>query len=59
MTVFPTNAHQPPDALLVHPMAFVLQVPSHMSDTIEGGIQKLPINNLRQAEVLLRLTGRL
>ena len=60
-TVFPTNAHkaqQPPDALLVHAMALVSQVPRHLPHAVERGLQKLLVDQQHQVEVHRRLALR-
>ena len=57
-TVFPTNAHQPPDALFVHGMALVLQVPGHLPDAVKRGVQKLFVDQQHQVEVHLGLARR-
>jgi hypothetical protein len=50
--------HQPPDALLVHRMAFVLQVQGHLSDPVERRFQELPVDHLHQCQVHLGLALR-
>ena len=55
------QAHEPhkaPDALLVHAVPLVLQMPSHLPDPVEGGVEELLVDKLHQAEVLLRLSDR-
>lgn len=55
------QAHEPlqsTDVLLVGRMALVLQVPSHLPDTIERGFQELPIDQLHQRQVHLGLALR-
>jgi hypothetical protein len=52
------EAHQPPDALLVHGMALVLQVPGHLPDAIERGVQKLLVDQQHEVEVHRRLALR-
>jgi len=53
------EAHQPPDALLVHAMPLVLQVPGHLANPIERRVEELPVDQPHQAEVLIRLSSRL
>ena len=36
-------AHQPPDALFIHGMTVVLQVPCHLPDAMDGRVQELPL----------------
>ena len=58
----PTNAHEPhqsSDALRVHRVTLVLQVPSHLPDTVKRGFQELPVDALHQGEVHLGLATRL
>ena len=60
-TVFPTNAHethQLPDALLVHGMAFVPQVPGHLPNTGERRVEELLVDFEHQAEVGIRFAHR-
>ena len=45
----PHEAHQPPDALFVHGMAFVLQVPRHLPDPIERGLEELLVDHPHQS----------
>jgi hypothetical protein len=52
------EAHQPPDALFVHGMALVLQVPGHLADAVERGVQKLLVDQQHEVEVHRRLALR-
>lgn len=49
------QAHEPTDALLVHRMAFVAQVPGHLADAKERCLEELHIDQPHQRKVLLRL----
>jgi len=51
----PHEAHQPTYPLLVHQMALVAQVPGHLADTEERGLQELLVDLTHQAEVLIGL----
>jgi len=44
------HAHQPPDALFVHGMTLVLQVPCHLPDAVERGVQELLVDQQHQVE---------
>ena len=60
-TVFPTSAHQahqPPDALFVHGMTLILQVPCHLPDTVKRRVQKLLVDLQHQVEVQRRFALR-
>jgi len=55
------QAHQPhetPDALLVHRMTVVPQMPGHLPDTVERRLQELFVDLAHQAEVQRRLALR-
>jgi hypothetical protein len=45
------KAHQSPDALFVHGMTLVLQVPCHLPDTVKRGVQELLVDQQHQVEV--------
>ena len=45
------KAHQPPDALFVHGMAFILQMPRHLPHAVERGVQKLLVDQKHEVEV--------
>jgi hypothetical protein len=47
----PHQAHQSSDALFVHGMAFVLQTPAHLPDTVKWSVQKLLVDLQHQVEV--------
>ncbi len=36
--------HQPPDALRVHTVSLVPQIPGHLPDTVEGRLEELLVN---------------
>lgn len=50
--------HQPPDALLVHHVPIIAQMPGHLPNTEERRLQKLLVDPPHQAEVLLGLALR-
>ena len=45
------EAHQPPDAFLVHGMALVLQVPGHLPHTVKRGLQELLVDQQHQIKI--------
>lgn len=51
-------AHQAADAFLVHGMALVLQVPRHLPDNVERGIQELLVDQQHEVEVHRRFALR-
>jgi len=55
----PHETHQPPDALDVHRMPFVLQVPGHLLNAVEGRVQELLVDQQHEGEVYLCLSLRL
>ena len=45
------QAHQPPNALRIHGMAFVSQVPRHLPHTVKWRVQKLLADQQHQLKV--------
>lgn len=57
-----SNAHearQPPDALLVHKVPFVAQLPGHLPHTMERRVKELLVDQQHQRKVHLGLALRL
>lgn len=50
--------HQPPDALHIHGVALILQMPGHLPDAVERGFQELPVDQPHERQVHLGLALR-
>jgi len=58
MNEVPHQAHEPPDALLVHVVTLIAQVPGHLPDPEERRLQKLHVDQPHQRKIFVRLTPR-